>query len=114
MEGSDKGEVDPDTYGQFYGGDCYIVSYTYQCRGRDRTLIYYWIGAGASRDEVTALPILTVQLDNELYDGNATHVRVTQGHEPPHMLLLFGGKPMIVNKGGTSREGGQTEPASKR
>lgn len=29
-------------------------------------------------------------------------------------MSLFGGKPMIVYKGGTSREGGQTAPASTR
>lgn len=29
-------------------------------------------------------------------------------------MSLFGGKPMIVYKGGTSREGGQSAPASTR
>lgn len=29
-------------------------------------------------------------------------------------MSLFGGKPMIIYKGGTSREGGQTAPASTR
>lgn len=29
-------------------------------------------------------------------------------------MSLFGGKPMIIYRGGTSREGGQTAPASTR
>lgn len=38
-------------------------------------------------------------------------VRVVQGKEPAHLMSLFGGQPMVVHKGGTSREGGQTAPA---
>lgn len=40
--------------------------------------------------------------------------RVVQGKEPAHLMSLFGGKPMIIYKGGTSRDGGQTTPASTR
>lgn len=40
--------------------------------------------------------------------------RVVQGKEPAHLMSLFGGKPMIIYKGGTSRDGGQTAPASIR
>lgn len=43
-----------------------------------------------------------------------SQVRVVQGKEPAHLMSLFGGKPMVVYKGGTSREGGQTEPAETR
>uniref|UniRef100_A0A8C5R9X7 Gelsolin n=1 Tax=Leptobrachium leishanense TaxID=445787 RepID=A0A8C5R9X7_9ANUR len=41
-------------------------------------------------------------------------VRVVQGKEPAHLLSLFGGKPLVVYKGGTSREGGQTQDADIR
>lgn len=41
-------------------------------------------------------------------------VRVIQGKEPSHLMSLFGGKPMVVYKGGTSREGGQSAPAETR
>lgn len=37
-----------------------------------------------------------------------------QGKEPAHLMSLFGGKPMVVYKGGTSREGGQSAPAETR
>lgn len=44
----------------------------------------------------------------------AYQVRVVQGKEPAHLMSLFGGQPMVVYKGGTSREGGQSAPAETR
>ena len=41
-------------------------------------------------------------------------VRVVQGKEPAHLMSLFGGQPMVVYRGGTSREGGQSEGADTR
>lgn len=41
-------------------------------------------------------------------------VKVIQGKEPSHLISLFRGKPMVVYKGGTSREGGQSAPAETR
>lgn len=38
-------------------------------------------------------------------------VRVIQGKEPAHLMSLFGGQPMVVHQGGTSREGGQAQAA---
>ncbi|CAK8696042.1 unnamed protein product [Clavelina lepadiformis] len=114
IEGINKNAVSKDSYGQFYGGDCYIVLYSYKQKSRQDYIIYYWIGSKATKDEVTALPILTIKTDDEECNGAATQIRVTQGKEPPHMLMLFGGKPMIVNMGGTSRAGGQTSAADTR
>lgn len=39
-------------------------------------------------------------------------VRVTQGQEPPHLVSLFKDKPLVIHLGGTSRESGQSKPAS--
>lgn len=39
---------------------------------------------------------------------------MVQGKEPAQLMSLFGGRPMVVHKNGTSREGGQTEPAETR
>ncbi|KAM4630317.1 scinderin [Polymixia lowei] len=94
--------VDPKTYGQFYGGDCYIILYTYK-KGQ---IIYTWQGASSTLDELTASAFLTVELDRSL-GGNAVQVRVCQGKEPPHLLSLFKSKPLIIYKNGTSRRGGQ-------
>ncbi|XP_067868449.1 gelsolin-like [Heterodontus francisci] len=113
IEGSDKVLVDPSTHGQFYGGDCYIILYAYTFSGRPGQIIYYWLGGDSSQDEMGAAAILTAQLDEEV-GGGPVQVRVMQGKEPAHLMSMFGGKPMVVYKGGTSREGGQTEPADNR
>ncbi|NXU07547.1 GELS protein, partial [Buphagus erythrorhynchus] len=44
IEGSDKVPVDPATYGQFYGGDSYIILYDYQHDGKRGQIIYTWYG----------------------------------------------------------------------
>lgn len=30
-------------YGEFYGGDCYVILYTYLVQGKEKYIIYYWI-----------------------------------------------------------------------
>ncbi|XP_023814633.1 gelsolin isoform X2 [Oryzias latipes] len=113
IEGSDKVPVNPETFGQFYGGDSYIIQYQYQHASRTGHIIYMWQGAESSQDEVGASALLAVQLDDEL-GGGAVQVRVVQGKEPAHLMTLFKGQPMVVYKGGTSREGGQSEVADTR
>lgn len=113
VEGGDIVPVDPSTFGQFYGGDCYLVLYSYNTGGRTKHLIYIWQGKKCSRDELGASAFLTVQMDNSM-GGVATQVRVTQGQEPAHLVSIFKGKPLIVYLGGTSRTGGQTAAASTR
>uniref|UniRef100_A0A8D0EK78 Gelsolin n=1 Tax=Strix occidentalis caurina TaxID=311401 RepID=A0A8D0EK78_STROC len=113
IEGSEKVPVDPSTYGQFYGGDSYIILYNYQHAGKQGQIIYTWQGADSTQDEIATSAFLTVQLDEEL-GGSPVQKRVVQGKEPPHLMSMFGGKPLIVYKGGTSREGGQTAPAATR
>uniref|UniRef100_A0A8B9THM3 Gelsolin n=1 Tax=Anas platyrhynchos TaxID=8839 RepID=A0A8B9THM3_ANAPL len=113
IEGSEKVQVDPSTYGQFYGGDSYIILYNYQHAGKQGQIIYTWQGAHSTQDEIATSAFLTVQLDEEL-GGSPVQKRVVQGKEPPHLMSMFGGKPLIVYKGGTSRGGGQTTPAETR
>uniref|UniRef100_A0A8C5EAE7 Gelsolin n=1 Tax=Gouania willdenowi TaxID=441366 RepID=A0A8C5EAE7_GOUWI len=111
--GSDKVLVDSSTHGQFYGGDSYIILYSYQHGGRRGHIIYMWQGSDSSQDEIGASAILGAQLDEEL-GGGPVQVRVMQGKEPAHLMSLFGGQPMVVYRGGTSREGGQSAPAETR
>uniref|UniRef100_A0A674MV97 Gelsolin n=1 Tax=Takifugu rubripes TaxID=31033 RepID=A0A674MV97_TAKRU len=113
IEGSDKVPVDPSTYGQFYGGDSYIILYNYQHGGRQGHIIYMWQGVDSSQDEIGASAILGAQLDEEL-GGGPVQVRVVQGKEPAHLMSLFRTQPMVVYRGGTSREGGQSAPAETR
>ncbi|XP_053324158.1 scinderin-like [Spea bombifrons] len=105
VESNGRVPVDPETYGQFYGGDCYIIMYS--CAKGN--IIYTWQGTHATKDEITFSAFLTVQLDRSMKAG-ATHTRVSQGKEPPHLLSIFKDKPLIVYKDGTSRKGGQTPP----
>ncbi|KAM4745002.1 gelsolin-like isoform 2-T2 [Anableps anableps] len=113
IEGSDKVLVEPASFGQFYGGDSYLILYQYQHSGRQGHIVYIWQGAESSQDETGASAILAVKLDDEL-GGGAVQVRVVQGKEPAHLMSLFGGQPMVVYKGGTSREGGQSKAAETR
>ncbi|XP_034038381.1 scinderin like b [Thalassophryne amazonica] len=113
VENGDKVPVDAVSYGQFYGGDCYLILYSYQQEGRKKHIIYFWQGLKCTKDELAASAFLTVQLDREM-DGSPVQVRVTQGQEPPHLMSLFKNKPMIIHGGGTSRKGGQTETGTTR
>ncbi|XP_051975842.1 gelsolin-like [Xyrauchen texanus] len=113
IEGSDKVPVDPSTYGQFYGGDSYIILYCYRRGERQGQIIYIWQGEDSSQDEKGSSAILAAQLDAEL-GGAAVQVRVIQGKEPPQLMSVFGGHPMVVHKGGTSRDGGQSQASQVR
>ncbi|XP_006001649.1 gelsolin [Latimeria chalumnae] len=113
VEGGDKKAVDPKFYGQFYGGDCYLILYDYTSSGRKNSIIYTWQGSKATQDELAASAFLTVQLDSSR-GGLPVQVRVTQGQEPPHLVSLFKGKTLIIHAGGTSRQGGQTASADQR
>ncbi|KAG7232847.1 hypothetical protein INR49_008037 [Caranx melampygus] len=42
VEGSDKVLVDPEIFGQFYGGDSYIIQYQYHHGDRNGHIIYIW------------------------------------------------------------------------
>ncbi|KAE8293809.1 Adseverin Gelsolin-like protein Scinderin [Larimichthys crocea] len=96
VEEGDKAAVDPSTYGQFFGGDCYLVLYSYNDGGREKHIIYTWQGQKCSKDELTASAFLTVTLDDSM-GGVATQVRVTQGQEPPHLVSLFKDKPLVIH-----------------
>ncbi|RLW11486.1 hypothetical protein DV515_00001292 [Chloebia gouldiae] len=102
--------VNPKTYGQFYGGDCYLVLYTYLRSGRPHYVLYMWQGRHASVDEITACALNAIELDRK-YGDEAVQVRVTMGKEPRHFLAIFKGK-LVIYEGGTSRaQKSSPEPA---
>ncbi|XP_043231957.1 gelsolin, cytoplasmic-like [Amphibalanus amphitrite] len=90
--------VPKETYGMFFGGDSYLLKYTYQKFNRDHYVIYFWQGNQSSQDERAAAALHAVKMDDGLC-GRAVQVRVVQGREPRHFLTLFKGK-MIVFMGG--------------
>ncbi|CAL9688482.1 unnamed protein product [Knipowitschia caucasica] len=110
VEGGASVPADPASYGHFYGGDCYLILYSY---GRNQHIIYTWQGLKCTQDELAASAFLTVKMDDSM-GGAPVQVRVTQGQEPPHLMSLFRSKPMIIHSGGTSRKGGQSQAPTTR
>uniref|UniRef100_A0A8C9WVS5 Advillin n=1 Tax=Sander lucioperca TaxID=283035 RepID=A0A8C9WVS5_SANLU len=99
--------VDPQWYGYFYGGDCYLILYTYLVNNKKCYLLYIWQGRHASQDEVAASAFQAVYLDQK-YGDEPVQVRTTMGKEPRHFMAMFKGK-MVIFEGGTSRKG-SSEP----
>uniref|UniRef100_A0A3B3ZM81 HP domain-containing protein n=1 Tax=Periophthalmus magnuspinnatus TaxID=409849 RepID=A0A3B3ZM81_9GOBI len=99
IEDLELAEVDPSTYGQFYGGDCYLVLYTYMRANKPQYILYMW----QVKNEITASAYQAVNIDNK-YNGAPVQVRVTMGKEPRHFLAIFKGK-LIIFEGGTGRAG---------
>ncbi|XP_055967595.1 villin-1 [Sorex fumeus] len=104
--------VDNKWKGHFYGGDCYLLLYTYLIGDKKHYLLYIWQGSEASQDEIAASAYQAVILDQQ-YNDEPVQIRVPMGKEPPHLMSIFKGQ-MIIYKGGTSREGNtQPEPATR-
>uniref|UniRef100_A0A287CTA4 Advillin n=1 Tax=Ictidomys tridecemlineatus TaxID=43179 RepID=A0A287CTA4_ICTTR len=99
--------VEHQWHGFFYGGDCYLVLYTYEVNGKPNYILYIWQGRHASQDELAASAYQAVQLDQQL-DGAPVQVHVSMGKEPRHFMAIFKGK-LVIYEGGTSRKG-NTEP----
>jgi hypothetical protein len=91
-------EVPKKMYGQFFGGDSYVLKYTYLVNGKENYIIYFWQGLESSQDEKGASALWAVKKDDEL-GGAAVQVRVVQNKEPPHFYVMFKGK-MVVHAGG--------------
>ncbi|TKC46840.1 hypothetical protein EI555_015250, partial [Monodon monoceros] len=95
--------VEHQWYGFFYGGDCYLVLYTYEMHGKPHYILYIWQGRHASQDELAASAYQAVEVDRQ-FDGAPVQVRVTMGKEPRHFMAIFRGK-LVIFEGGTSRKG---------
>ncbi|KAG7494273.1 advillin-like [Solea senegalensis] len=95
--------VEPEWHGYFYGGDCYLILYTYLVNNKQCYLLYIWQGRHATTDEVAASAFHAVDLDQK-YGGEPVQVRITMGKEPRHFMAIFKGK-MVIFEGGTSRKG---------
>lgn len=98
IENFEKAEVPEDMYGQFYGGDSYIILYTYMKGNSEEYIIYFWQGRESSQDEKGASALLATALDDEM-GGKPVQVRVVMGKEPAHFRQMFKGE-MIVHAGG--------------
>ncbi|CAN0375176.1 unnamed protein product, partial [Ectocarpus sp. 13 AM-2016] len=56
-------------YGQFYGGDCYVMLYTYLVGDKESYLIYFWQGRESTQDEIGASALLAKEMDDKLNDA---------------------------------------------
>jgi hypothetical protein len=90
--------IEPAKHGQFYGGDSYVVKYTYD-KG---CMIYFWLGARSTADEKGSAALKARDLDDEM-SGSAVQVRITQGKEPAHFRQLFKGR-LIIHAGGKAAQ----------
>ncbi|XP_060766257.1 advillin [Neoarius graeffei] len=108
IENLELAEIDPKLHGYFYGGDCYLILYTYEVNNKKNYILYMWLGRHTSQDEMTACAFQAVALDQQ-YDNQPVQVRVKMGKEPRHFMAMFKGR-MVVFEGGTSREA-ETEEA---
>ncbi|KAG2468053.1 advillin [Polypterus senegalus] len=102
IENLELAPIAREWHGFFYGGDCYLVLYTYEINGRESYILYIWQGRHATQDELAASAYQAVSLDQK-YGGQPVQVRVTMGKEPRHFMSIFKGK-MVVFEGGTSRK----------
>jgi hypothetical protein len=60
--------VDKEQYGQFFGGDSYVMLYTYLKNRVEEYVIYFWQGNQSSQDEKGASALLAKELDDSLGD----------------------------------------------
>ncbi|XP_067385934.1 advillin [Emydura macquarii macquarii] len=102
IENLELAPVECQWHGFFYGGDCYLVLYTYAVNHRPHYILYIWQGRHATQDELAASAYQAVEVDRQ-FNGEPVQVRVSMGKEPRHFLAIFKGK-LVIFEGGTSRK----------
>ncbi|CAH0602390.1 unnamed protein product [Chrysodeixis includens] len=76
-------------YGKFYSGDSYIVLSTTGDQDRLAWDIHFWIGSKTSQDEAGSAAVLTVNMDDEQFQGSAVQHREAQFYESKQFLDYF-------------------------
>ncbi|GAA0156528.1 non-motor actin binding protein [Lithospermum erythrorhizon] len=100
ISGSAKTPVPKEDIGKFYGGDCYIVLYTYHSHDKKEDYyLCYWIGKDSVEEDQTTAAQLANTTCNSLKNRPVLG-RIFQGKEPPQFVAIF--EPMILLKGGMS------------
>jgi len=87
-----------DKYGEFFGGDSYIVLHTkINDEGKKTYDVFFWLGSETSQDEAGTAAYKTVELDDLLGDEPVQY-REVQTNESKKFLELF--PKMTVLSGG--------------
>ncbi|KAG0489608.1 hypothetical protein HPP92_006471 [Vanilla planifolia] len=118
INGSAKTPLPKEEIGKFYGGDCYIVLYTYHSGDKkEEYFLACWIGKESIQDD----QLMAARLANTMWTSmkaRPVQGRIFQGKEPPQFIALF--QPMVVLKGGMStgykksvaeKTGDETDPS---
>jgi len=98
IENFEMQPVPKEQYGHFFGGDSYVILYTYLKNDKELHIIYFWQGLKSSQDERGASALWAKNLDDK-YGGEPVQVRIVENKEPDHFYLIFKGK-MVVHSGG--------------
>lgn len=78
-----------DRYGEFYGGDSYIILHTkVNDEGKKTYDVFFWLGSETSQDEAGTAAYKTVELDDYLGDEPVQY-REVQANESKKFLNLF-------------------------
>ncbi|KAK1294310.1 Villin-2 [Acorus calamus] len=100
INGSAKTPLSKDEIGKFYGGDCYIILYTYHSgEKKEEYYLCCWMGKDSIQDD----HMMAIRLANTMCNslkGRPVQGRIVQGKEPPQFIALF--EPMVILKGGVS------------
>jgi gelsolin len=87
-----------ERYGEFFGGDSYIILNTKESdEGKLSWDVYFWLGAETSQDEAGTAAYKTVEIDDLLGD-DPVQFREVQGNESKCFLSLF--PKMTILSGG--------------
>jgi len=101
VENMDLKPVDDSAGGKLFGGDSYVIKYTYEEGGIEKHIIYFWQGSESSQDERAVSALKAMEMDDAL-GGSPIQVRVVQGCEPRHFIKMFGGSLIIFSGGKAS------------
>lgn len=99
IENFEPKAIESAMHGQFFAGDSYIIVYECEVKRRKQAFIFFWLGSTSTTDEKGACALQTKKMDDDMFGGSATQVRVVQGKEPSQLRSLFQGK-MIIHTGG--------------
>ncbi|XP_076943018.1 villin-2-like [Bidens hawaiensis] len=99
IDGESKTPVPKEDIGKFYGGDCYIIQYSYDSNDKKDHYLCCWIGKDSMQEDQTSACQQTTSMFKSL-KCKVVQGRVHQGKEPPQFIAIF--QPMIVLKGGLS------------
>jgi len=94
-------------YGKFYGGDSYIILYTYEVEGKRLYNVHFWIGLSSTQDEYGTAAYKTVELDTLLGDLPVQY-REVQDDESSMFRSYF--SKLVVMEGGFDSGFNQVKP----